>query len=703
MTNTNKLNKALWTNITQLKLSNKEGSSVRFLLDKSPFDENDDDETSMKSTEYVIIGRILPNSDIFKESAFQIEIKLTSNYPFEPPEVRFLTPIYHPNIDKDGKFCHPLLTKTTRWKHGTTLIDVVKAVVEHIDNPDIDYSVNAGLDDDLSDSVPPTRPCNWVPIREQYLCQPRRLKIITIGAGFSGLTLAYKVQNQCKLDDRIEHVIYEKNPDIGGTWYQNRYPGVGCDIPAHIYSFIWEPNPDWSSFCVGGPEIFTYIKRTADKYNLTKNIQFNSKVVEAQWNEADGKWHIKIEQNGKIIRDIGDLLINACGVFNTWKWPDVDGLNDFQGHLVHSAQWKDGYDFQGKNVGLIGNGASAIQILPKIQPFAAHVTCFVRNPTWISPPILAEFAKSDGQNIEYTEEQKAEFRSNPKKLLEMRKTLEHAMNKFFGVYIKDSEHQLMAQKSLKEFMLQYLQKSEELATLLIPQWSVGCRRITPNNQYLEAIIQTNVTVKMCSIDRFTKTGLQTANNEHYELDAIICATGFDVSYCPPLKLIGSDGVDLAQTWKTNPAGYFGIAAHGFPNYFIFIGPNTPVAQSSLTSCIDWEADYILKWAKKIQEEDIHSVDVTQGAVDDFNSYAQEFMERTVWKEHCRSWYKSGKVNGNVTAPYPGSALHYKEMLDELRPEDFDIKYNTRNRFSFMGNGFTKRESLGEDLSYYLEK
>ncbi|CAF4713776.1 unnamed protein product [Rotaria sp. Silwood2] len=149
MTNTNKLNKVLWTNITQLKLSNKEGSPVRFLLDKSPFDENDDDDNdnknSLKNTEYVIIGRILPNSNIFKESSFQIEMKLTSNYPFEPPEVRFLTPIYHPNIDKNGKFCHPLLTKTTRWKHGATLIDVVKAVVEHIDNPDIDYAGNTNI------------------------------------------------------------------------------------------------------------------------------------------------------------------------------------------------------------------------------------------------------------------------------------------------------------------------------------------------------------------------------------------------------------------------------------------------------------------------------------------------------------------------------------------------------------------------------
>jgi cation diffusion facilitator CzcD-associated flavoprotein CzcO len=255
-----------------------------------------------------------------------------------------------------------------------------------------------------SNSLTPNRPSNWIPIREQYLRQPRSLKIITIGAGFSGLILAHKIQNQYKLSDRIEHVIYEKNPDIGGTWYQNRYPGVGCDIPAHIYTFSWEPNPDWSSFYVGGPEIFAYIKQTADKYNLTKDIQLNSKVVDAEWKESDGKWHVTIEQGGKIIHDVGDLLINACGVFNTWKWPDVDGLKDFQGHLVHSAQWIDDYDFQGKNVGLIGNGASAIQLLPQIQPIAAHVTCFIRNPTWIGHSILAEHAGPDGKNFKFTEE-----------------------------------------------------------------------------------------------------------------------------------------------------------------------------------------------------------------------------------------------------------------------------------------------------------
>jgi cation diffusion facilitator CzcD-associated flavoprotein CzcO len=544
---------------------------------------------------------------------------------------------------------------------------------------------------------------NWVPVREQYRCQPRPIKIVTIGAGFSGLMMAHKIQNQYKLGDRIEHVIYEKNPDIGGTWYENRYPGLKCDIPAHVYTFSWEPNPDWSSFYAGGPEILAYIKRTAVKYSLTKDVHLNAKVVCTEWNEEDGKWHIQIEQNGKIIEDISDILVNASGYLNNWKWPDIDGLKDFEGHLVHSAQWKDEYNFEGKRIGLIGNGSSAIQILPQIEPVAAHTTCFIRNPTWISTNFAAEHAGAGGKNFSYTEEQKSEFRSNPNKLFQLRKSLEHEMNKTFGLMLKDSAKHTQLHDFIKQLMLKRLGGDNELAAKLIPQYSVGCRRLTPGDGYLESLISTNVTVTMSPIQRFTKTGIQTADNEHHELDAIICATGFDVSFRPNWKLIGRDGVDLTQAWLTDPEGYFGIAVHGFPNYFVFTGPNFPVGHGSLLACMEWSADYILRWAKKIQEEDLHSIDVTKSAVKDYNTYTQEFLKRTVWSGDCQSWYKHPKSNGKVTAMYPGSVLHFKEMLDTLRGEDFVIKYNTLNRFAFMGNGFTKRELDGEDLSYYLEK
>ncbi|CAF1013358.1 unnamed protein product [Adineta steineri] len=515
--------------------------------------------------------------------------------------------------------------------------------------------------------------------------------------------MAYKIQHQHKLGDTIEHVVYEKNSDIGGTWYENQYPGIRCDTPAHIYTFSWEPNPDWSSFYVSGREIHAYIKRTAAKYNLEKNIQLNSKVVSAEWNELDGKWHVRIEQKGKVIEDVSDILINGCGVLNNWQWPNIDGLKDFQGHLVHSARWKDGYNFEGKKVGLIGNGSSAIQILPQIQPIAADVTIFIRTPTWICPNFSAQYAGDDGKNFSYTNEQKAEFRSNPKKLLELRKSLEHDMNKFFVVYQKDSSEQASTRESVEQLMLKRLNGNKELATKLIPEWGVGCRRPTPGDGYLEAIIEKNVEVSISDIVCITKTGLLTIDGKHHTLDAIICATGFDVSFCPTWKLIGRNRADIAQLWETNPEGYFGIAAHGFPNYFIFVGPNYPVSHGSLLACIETSADYILKWIKKIQEENIHSIEVTKDAVDDYNTYTQEFMKRTVWTSGCRSWYKNHKIDGKIMAMYPGSVLHYKEMLDVLRGEDFAIKYNTVNRFTFMGNGFTKRETNDEDLSYYLKK
>ena len=554
-----------------------------------------------------------------------------------------------------------------------------------------------------SNSVTTTQPNNWVPIQEHYRGQPRPLKIITIGAGFSGLIMAHKIQNQYKFGDRIDHVIYEKNPDIGGTWYENRYPGVACDLPAHTYTFSWEPNPDWSSFYAGGSEIFAYIKRTADKYGLRSDVQLNCKVVGATWNEPDGKWHVQIEQNGKIFQDTSDLLVNACGYLNNWKWPNIDGLKDFQGHLVHSAQWTDEYNFQDKRIGLIGNGSSAIQILPQMQRIAANVTCFIRNPTWISTNIAAQYAGPDGKNFNFTEEKKAEFRSDPSKLFEFRKALEHELNKFFVLLQRNSPEQTQARKFMREFMLKRLDGDKELGAKLIPEWDVGCRRLTPGDGYLEALTSENVGVTISKIICITETGIQTADNEHHTLDAIICATGFDVSFCPAWKLVGRNGVDLTQTWKTDPASYFGIAAHGFPNYFIFMGPNSPVGHGTLLGCMEWSADYIIKWARKIQEEDIHSIDVTQGAVSDYNTYTEEFMKRTVWSSGCRSWYNDHRNDGKVTAMYPGSTIHYKEMLDELRGEDFAIKYKTPNRFSFMGNGFTEREINGEDLSFYLTK
>ncbi|KAG0134306.1 hypothetical protein HOY82DRAFT_577451 [Tuber indicum] len=508
--------------------------------------------------------------------------------------------------------------------------------------------------------------------------------------------------NQFKYGDFMDHIIYEKNHDIGGTWLENRYPGVACDVPAHIYTFSWEPNPDWSEFYVGGEEIFQYMKRTTAKYDLARDVVFNSKVVEAIWDQGRGKWELKIEQEGRFIWDECDIFINASGILNKWKLPSIEGINAFKGHLVHSAKWEDTYDFAGKRVGIIGNGSSALQIVPKLQEVAGHLVNFMRTPTWISATYSSELLP-DGKNFYYTEEQKSEFRNNPKLLNEYRKKIESGFNKFFYALLNDSPAQAAVTEQYTQIMSERLGNDPELIKKFIPSWRVGCRRLSPGEGYLEALQAPNVKYTWDPIERITEKGVVTSAGE-IELDAIVCATGFDVSFMPQWKMRGLNGSTLDK-WRDDPEGYLGIFAPSMPNYFIVNGPNCPVGHGSLLSVMEWTTEYIIRWAKKIASENIKAVMVKPNVVREWNVYAQEYLKRTVWTSGCRSWYKNGKIEGKVTATYPGSVIHYKEVLETIRGEDFNIEYSEpRNRFGFMGNGFAALEMDEDaDLAFYMYK
>ncbi|KAH7021896.1 hypothetical protein EDB80DRAFT_744547 [Ilyonectria destructans] len=544
-------------------------------------------------------------------------------------------------------------------------------------------------------------PSNWVPIVESPVYKPRKLRLICVGAGYSGLMLAYKWKHQIPMEDFVDLAIYEKNSDVGGTWLENRYPGVACDVPAHIYTFSFEPNPDWSSLYASGQEIWEYIKRTTKKYNLDERVQFNSKVVSSIWDDQIGKWKVKVNQNGTIIKDEADVLVNGSGFLNKWRWPDISGLKSFKGKLVHSASWDSSLDWIGKRVALIGNGSSAIQILPQLQPKASRVTNYIRTPNWISSNFSADLTP-EGKNFQYTEEEKKEFRENPEKLFQLRKMIEHNFNQFFYAMLADSPQQKVISKEYKKNMEARLNHDPELCAKLIPDWRVGCRRLTPGEGYLEALQTSNVAIEFAKIEGVTEKGVKTANGME-EVDIIVCATGFDVSFTPQWELVGKGGIRLADQWQGEPEAYFGICAPNMPNYFIFSGPNSPVGHGSLLSVMDWSADYILRWCRKIATEDIKSAVVGEVATADYNTYTQEFLKRTVWASGCRSWYKGNNGEGKVTAMYAGSILHYKEILESFRTEDFTFEYNSPNRFKFWGNGLTIREEKGEDLGFYVYK
>lgn len=253
-------------------------------------------------------------------------------------------------------------------------------------------------------------------------------------------------------------------------------------------------------------------------------------------------------------------------------------------------------------------------------------------------------------------------------------------------------------------MLDRLGGNKALAAQLTPSWEVGCRRATPGPGYLEAFTEPHVSLVTSPITHITRSGLATQDGAHHPVDAIVCATGFDVSHRPPFPLLGLNNLDLAEYWKEEPLSYLSVACPHFPNLFFFSGPNAPVGHGSLMAALSWTAQYIALWLRKIATEDIRYVVPSLAAAEEFNAYGDEIMERLVWSGGCRSWYKNNRVEGRVTAVWQGSAMGYREVVETLRPEDFEIVWRTGNRFRWMGNGRTRVEGVaGADLAFYLKK
>jgi len=326
-------------------------------------------------------------------------------------------------------------------------------------------------------------------------------------------------------------------------------------------------------------------------------------VTRAAFDAERGKWDLEIQHNDQTITDSCDILISATGFLSHWRWPSIEGLQSFKGHLVHSAAWDEHFDYAGKRIGVIGNGSSAIQIVPPLAEKAAHLTNFVRSPTWITAGLGSAIIGGKVQHI-YTDAEKQTFREDPEALKAYRKKIQHGSNEGFAMFWKGSEAQKQAFDSTSQMVLERLNGDKDLAARLTPDWEVGCRRATPGPGYLESFTRDNVALVSSPIARIVPEGIQTADGMLHEFDAIVCATGFDVSHRPPWPLVGRHGVTLAEAWEEEPASYLSLAASGFPNYWMFSGPNAPVGHGSLMAGLGWSADWMCLWMRKMVEEDI---------------------------------------------------------------------------------------------------
>ncbi|KAK0733515.1 hypothetical protein B0T26DRAFT_631405 [Lasiosphaeria miniovina] len=561
-------------------------------------------------------------------------------------------------------------------------------------------------------SVAPTKAAYQV--LDKPLGSTRHIRIVAIGAGASGLNMIRTVR--LNLTD-YELVVYEKNTDVGGTWFENRYPGCRCDIPSHSYQFSWKPKHDWSNFHSPADEINAYLNQVCDDEGMREYIKTSHEVISAKWNERDGVWGLIVRnQHSKEFSDYAHFLVDGTGILNNWKWPAIEGLETFKGKLVHTARWPEDFEHSGKNIAVIGNGSTGVQVLPELQPEAKKLYHVVRTPTWALPsriqawrmmgkvPEVLSAVKMD-ENENFSPEIIERFKTDPEFYRSFVKEIEAEVNNNFPIVLTNGPVQAFARDNATKYMTAMLGGNKELCKALIPNYPLGSRRMTPGDTYLRALTKPNVEIRRGGIKRLVPSGIEFETGDVLNVDAIVCATGFETSFRPRFPLVGRNG-NLQDIWSEEvPKAYMSCAVAGMPNYFSFLGPNGPIGHGSVFTLTEHIAKYITGVVQKCQTEGIKAIAPSQAAVDDYFEHISAFMPRTAWAQGPGSWFKrDGRPDGAVTALHPGSRLHFFHMLDHFRGEDWDYVYDNdrQNRFQYLGNGFSARElDPHADKTWYL--
>jgi cation diffusion facilitator CzcD-associated flavoprotein CzcO len=449
--------------------------------------------------------------------------------------------------------------------------------------------------------------------------------------------------------------MLEKADDIGGTWRDNTYPGAACDVPSHLYSFSFEPKPDWSRAFSPQQEIKEYLRYCVEKYDLARHIRFGAEVTGAEFDQAEGIWTVRIA-GAEPIR--ARALVLGNGALSVPAYPDIPGLEDFEGTLFHSARWDHEFDLAGKHVAVIGTGASAIQFVPEIAPAAGKLDLFQRTPPWILP-------KPD-RPMRTTE--KRLFRALPFLRWFYRAWIYWTLEVRVLGFTVDPRIMKFAEKLARRY-LGSIVHDPALRAKLTPSYTMGCKRILMSNDYYQALVRPNVEVVTDGIERVTRDGIRTRDGQERKADAIICGTGFTASdYLAPIRLIGPGGRNLNDVLQQTPGSYLGITVSGFPNLFLLMGPNTGLGHNSMVFMIETQAGYALQAIETLRRQDLVSLDVRKSVQHAFSERLQERLQRSVWSSGCQSWYLK---NGRNATLWPGFTFAYWWHARKLRLADFE--------------------------------
>lgn len=452
----------------------------------------------------------------------------------------------------------------------------------------------------------------------------RRLRHAIIGAGMSGVMAAIKLLQRGDAD----FAVFEKAGELGGTWRDNRYPGLTCDTPSHAYSYSFALNPDWSAYYAGGAEIHAYFTGVAERFGVMPYIRFNSEVTSCTFDDATKTWTVGIVDGSTYEADV---VIVATGVLHHPKMPDLPGLESFAGKAFHSARWDDSAVLDGARVGVIGCGSTGVQIVNALSSRAAKLVHFQRSPQWIMPVV----------QFEYTAEQRAAFAADPSLIEAIRKDPQYweAVYRFTEGVTDFTSPQM---QEIEEYCRQNLEQNvrdPELREKLRPDYHAACKRLIYSWEYYDCVQRPGVSVEVGQIERIVPEGVLMKDGTLHELDVLVLATGFRAdSFIRPAVVTGRGGRSLDDFWAVRPTAHYAIAMPDFPNLFMLNGPGAPVGNFPLIDIAEMQWEYIEQLLEPVRRGEARTVEPLEPAYQAYEARRIDAAKKTIFGSGCTSWY-----------------------------------------------------------------
>lgn len=484
-----------------------------------------------------------------------------------------------------------------------------------------------------------------------------RTGVLVIGTGFSGLGMAIQLRRR----GRTDFLILEKSDSVGGTWRDNTYPGCACDVPSHMYSFSFEPNPDWSKMWSGQPEILRYLEGLSEKYRLNQHIRFGAECVGGHWDENELQWHIKAANGDEYI---AQFLVSGVGALHIPNIPTLNGIESFTGEAFHSARWNHDVDLTGKKVAVIGTGASAVQFVPSIVDTVGELQLYQRSPAWVLPR----------QNFSIPAPVRRLFRTVPL----LRKALRGSVYwsaESLAVGLNGHSNLLRPVEYAARKYIEREVKDPELRRTLIPDYRIGCKRILGSNSYYSALTKPHAEVIADGIAEIREGSIVGADGTEREVDVIVYATGFHVTDgFDAVNVAGIGGRALVPHWEENGIEtHLGIAAAGYPNAFFLLGPNTGLGHNSVVFMIEQQIQYVLQAIECVEHGAAGALTVREQTQRAFTSEIQTKLAKGVWSTGgCTSWYLDSRgVNRTV---WPGFTWQYWLRTRRFAPSEYEFLF-----------------------------